>query len=400
MSTEGRTIGTVLAWQIAASTIFYGMFASTQFLPGAFDVSRLFVGVAVTALMLGYTVCLFPVGALVDGYGERVVMIGGLFGLSMGALGTAVAQSYAGLLLAMFVLGCVYAGAMPATNRAIMTGIPVKRRSLAMGVKQVGVTAGSGIGALLVTWFATTRFSWRGGFVAASVVGFVIVAVFAAVYRGESGTGTVQLFSVDGIDAGATYRGLVAAGGFLGAGLFTATGYVTLYVNEQLGMSVAFAGVTLAVMQVGGSAGRVVTGKVADHLDETPVRSNALVLSVQAILAVVLLTAITAVTSRLAILVAFALLGFTLLGFTGVYYACLGALVPADDIGSATAGGQTALNAGALVAPPAFGLLADYVGYRASWLLLAACTFVAFCILVVYVLKIGDANSTPAETTQ
>jgi len=51
-------------------------------------------------------------------------------------------------------------------------------------------------------------------------------------------------------------------------------------------------------------------------------------------------------------------------------------------MGGATAGGQLALTSGALVAPPAFGYLADTVSYRASWLFLAALVTVAAGLLV------------------
>jgi MFS family permease len=64
-------------------------------------------------------------------------------------------------------------------------------------------------------------------------------------------------------------------------------------------------------------------------------------------------------------------LGFFALGSTGVYYSCMATLVPVEQMGGATGGGQLALTTGALVAPPAFGYLADTVGYRSSWLLLA-----------------------------
>lgn len=379
-----RTVGLVLGWQITASTIFYGMFAATQFLPQAFDISPLFVGFAVTALMLGYTLCLFPVGSLVDGYGERPVLIGALMGLAGGAFAVTLARRYSVLLLAMFVLGCVYASAMPATNRAIVTNVPETHRGLAMGVKQVGVTAGSGLGAFLVTWFATTRFSWRAGFTVAAMLALVSVLVFVTAYRGDAGTGRVRLAAITDFDAGPAYRGLVLAGAFLGAGLFTTTGYTTLYVNEQPGTSATFAGTVFIVMQIGGSVARVATGQISDMMDAAPARANALVLVAQAVVATLLLLTITVVSSRLAILVTFFLLGGTLLGFTGVYYACLGSLVSSDDIGAATAGGQTALNAGALLAPPVFGVLVDAIGFHAGWGALAVSTLVATGTLVIY----------------
>lgn len=42
-------------------------------------------------------------------------------------------------------------------------------------------------------------------------------------------------------------------------------------------------------------------------------------------------------------------------------------VVPAKEMGGATAGGQFALTVGELVALPIFVCLADTVGYRGSW---------------------------------
>jgi len=84
--------------------------------------------------------------------------------------------------------------------------------------------------------------------------------------------------------------------------------------------------------------------------------------------------------------VAFAVLGFFVLGFTGVYYSCMATLVSAERMGSATAGCQLALTSGALFAPPAFGYLADAFDYRASWTLLAGGCLVA-SLLVVAVIR-------------
>jgi len=56
-------------------------------------------------------------------------------------------------------------------------------------------------------------------------------------------------------------------------------------------------------------------------------------------------------------------------------------LIDEGKLGAATAGGQTALNAGALLAPPAFGWLVDFRSYETGWLLLAACMAVAVVLL-------------------
>ncbi|MEM4780607.1 MAG: MFS transporter [Halalkalicoccus sp.] len=370
MARTTRLVSIVLAWQIAASVCYYAVFASTTFFREVFGLSNFLVGFVITALTLGYTLLLLPTGAVVDGYGERRVLIIGLVGMGLVALVIPFSPSFLALLVVVALLGTLYATAIPGTNRAIFENVPDGRRHLALGIKQVGVTAGSGISAVLVTSVAGTRFGWKAGFLVAGASAFLVAGVFALVYREETGTGTVSVPNPRTLFAQSDYRRLTAAGFFLGAGLFTTTGYTVLYV-ETLGASVGFAGVVLATVQVGGSAGRVLSGAVGDYLPGSERVATARILLAQAVGSTLAFVGVVLVDSPWTALVAFALLGFFVLGFTGMYYSCMSTLVASEEMGRATAGGQLSLNAGALVGPPAFGLLADFLGYGAAWLALA-----------------------------
>lgn len=171
-------------------------------------------------------------------------------------------------------------------------------------------------------------------------------------------------------------------GFFLGADLFTTTGYTILYVEESVGASVGFAGVVLAAVQVGGSAGRVLSGAVSDFLPGSERVVTTRILVIQAACSVLAFLGVILVGSPLVALVAFTLLGFFILGFTGMYYSCMSTLVDADEMGRATAGGQLTLNGGALLGPPAFGLLADVFGYDAAWSALASGGVIATLLLL------------------
>jgi predicted MFS family arabinose efflux permease len=365
-------VGLVTGWQGFASLCFYAIFAATAFVRADFGLSRTLVGVTITATMLGYTVLLFPAGAAVDGYGERRVMFGGLLGLALGAAGIAVAPSYATLLVALLVIGGAYATAMPATNRAILAVAPPENRNFAMSVKQVGVTVGSGLGAVLVTWIATTRFGWRAGFLVAAAVGVAFAVAFARLYRGDPGSGSLGLPDVRGLLSRPGYRTLAAAGFFYGATILTTTAYVVLYLTESVGVAAGLAGTTLALVQLTGSVGRLGGGALADRLPGGDARASALVLLGQSVFGGACFVAVTLVDSPLVAAVAFGALGLLVFGVTATYYACMTALVPSDKVGEATAGGQLTINAGGLVAPPAFGYVVDTTGYAAGWLGLAA----------------------------
>jgi predicted MFS family arabinose efflux permease len=381
-----RGVGLVTGWQLTASLAFYAIFAATAFVRETFHVSRAVTGTAITAVMLGYTVLLFGTGAAVDGYGERPVMLAGLLGIAAGCVGVAYAPTFPLLLVALVVVGLAYATAMPATNRAIVAASPPGRRNLAMNVKQVGVTAGSGLGAVLVTGIAATRFGWRAGFLVVAGVAVVVAAAFAVGYDGTTGTGTLSIPDVRGLLDDPAYRGLVAAGFFLGAAVFTTTGYVVLHMTESVEVAAGLAGAVLAGVQVTGSVGRLAGGELSDRLPGPPVRGPALVLAAQAALAAGSFLVVVVADAPLPAAAAFALLGLFILGFPGVYYATMTALVDDDEVGAATAGGQTALNVGGLVAPPAFGLVADAAGYDAAWTGIAVVATVAAVVVWLSVL--------------
>lgn len=180
-----RTVGVVLSWQVAASVCYYAVFAATPFFRETFGLSRFLVGLVITALTLGYTALLLPTGALIDGLGERRVLVVGLFGMGLVTGTVVLAPSYPVLLAVVFCLGVLYATAIPGTNRAIFESIPEGRQHLALGIKQVGVTAGSGISAVLITSIAGTHWGWEAGFLLAGVLAICVAALFSRVYAGN-----------------------------------------------------------------------------------------------------------------------------------------------------------------------------------------------------------------------
>lgn len=395
MSTR-RFIGLVTGWQAVASSCYYAVFAATPYIRDTFGLSRFLVGVVVTTMTLGYTVFLFPSGAVVDTYGERAVLVGGLAALGAGAIAVAVAPSVAVLFVAAFALGSAYASAMPASNRAIVTGVPPDSQGFALGVKQVGVTVGSGLSAVVVVTLAPRVATWELGLAALGTTALAIGGAFAVGYTGEPGSGRLELPDVAGLGANGPYVALVLAGFFLGAALFTTVGYLTLYLTEAVGVSAGLAGLGFLLLQVAASVGRIVIGGLADRLgrwaDWSRARAAATLLAGQVGVGAVLLGALTVPVPAA---VAFALVagvGATVLGYTGLYYTCLSALVADDEVGAATAGGQTTLNAGALVAPPAFGWLADAVSYRASWALLTGAVLAGTALVAVVVWLTGASE--------
>ncbi|MFC7235250.1 MFS transporter [Halosegnis marinus] len=371
-----RAVGAVAGWQAAASLCYYSVFAATTYFRGTFGVSRTLVGVLTAVATLGYTLNLFPSGAAVDGFGEKRVMVVGLGGLAAATALMGLAPTVLALGGAVFLLGTFYATAMPASNRGIVRSAPPGRENSAMGLKQVGVTVGSGAASLVVAGVATVA-AWQWGFGVVAVLAAGYAVVFLLTYEGGGGSGEWSLPDVASLRGNRAYLLLVVAGLFVGAVVFTTVSYTLLYADESVGVSAAAAGVVLAGVQATGSVGRLGAGALADRLGGG--RGAATVTAAQAALAAVLFGVLAFGSPSPAVAVVLLLgVGVTILGSTGVYYSCMAAVVGDDEVGAATAGGQTAINAGGLVVPPAFGYLADTAGYGAGWALLAGCGVAAF----------------------
>nr|WP_255359031.1 MFS transporter [Haladaptatus sp. R4] len=268
---------------------------------------------------------------------------------------------------------------MPASNRGIIASAPNGRENLAMGLKQVGVTAGSGVASLVITGIAAVTI-WQLGFWVIAVLAGGYALGFAVTYGGTSGEGTMSLPDFSDLRTNGPYLLLVVAGLFLGASIFAMLGYIELYVKDGLGQTTAIGGIVLALTQVMGSIARIGAGSAADRLGGA--RGSATVAFVQIAGGAVLFAALaTGISSFPLAIVVFAGLGLSIYGSTGVFYSCLSGLVDGEDIGAATAGGQTAINVGGLIAPPVFGALVERSGYGLGWELLAGMTVVSALLL-------------------
>lgn len=276
------------------------------------------------------------------------------------------------LLIGVFVLGSAYSTAMPATNIAVAERAPSGSYNLAVGLKQVGVTLGSAFAAFVVAALAAFTLEWQFGFLIAAVAATVIAIGFFVAYEGASGTGDVSFPDVRALWGNRALMILAAAGFFVGAGVFTTTGYVVPYLESNTTASAAIASTVLGVTQLTGSAGRIGAGALADRMRGSAATASIRVLSGQSGLGAVTIAAIPTLAMPSAA-VGFAILGVGLLGVTGLYHGALVALADADESGAATAAGQTTVNLGGLVIPPVFGYLADTAGYSAGWYLLAVC---------------------------
>lgn len=390
MTPSWRGVALITSWQTVASLGYYTVFAATGIIRSVFDLSELYVGLFVTATMVGYTLALLPSGALVDAYGDRRIMFGSLAALIVGLVGVTIAPSYPTLLVAGMVLGAAYAPAMPASNRGIVAAAPTGHANLAMGIKQVGVTTGSAIASVLITSVAAVA-AWQSGFLLVAMTCGAFALLFVVRYQGVTASGQIHRPDFDALRGTAGYLPLVAAGFVVGATIFTTLGYTILYAEDIVGLGVAAAGGVLAVTQLTGSVGRIIAGSLADRIGG--IRGPLLVIATQLLGAGVLfgLLGFEPSDPRVVTLI-FIGLGVSLLGSTGVFYSALTSLVDRSAIGTATAAGQMAINIGGLVTPPVFGVMVESTGYGSAWAIPAVLSVLA----LVAITQVHRQVSVPA----
>jgi MFS family permease len=381
-----RIVLLVTVWHIAASACYYAIYAGTPLFRNAFDLSGFEIGLVITALSLGYATSLLPFGIATDRFGERRTLTVGLFGLAVGVLGVTLAPTYWLLLAAAFAVGLMYGSATPGTNKAIFDGIEEGSQHRAIGIKQIGPTAGSAIGAVVVTGLAGLFF-WQFGFFLTAAAAAAIAALFLLLYRdSERAEATVPDFR--GLLSNRPYVVVLLAGFSIGAAFYTATGYTVLFVEESVGATVAVGGLVLASLQVASSVGRIGAGTLADVLPGAPRTRTGALLFVQATGGGLLFLLLPFSDTVLLAGIAFAGIGLCILGSPGLYYSCISTLVPEDELGAASAMGQLSMTLSGTVAPPIFGYLVDVSGYLAAWGFLGGLSFLAGALLLAVTLEL------------
>jgi ACS family hexuronate transporter-like MFS transporter len=135
-----------------------------------------------TSFLISYAIMYVIGGRLIDFLGTRRGMMIFLSGWSVVNMLHALARSAMHFTLFRFMLGAMEPANFPAGVKAVSEWFPMKERALAVGIFNAGTALGSAFAALLVPWIAL-YWGWRWAFVVTGALGFVWIAIWAAVYR-------------------------------------------------------------------------------------------------------------------------------------------------------------------------------------------------------------------------
>jgi len=342
------------------------------------DLTRFQVAFLIPSIYLSGLLFSLPGGRLADRLGVRRSFLGGLAVAAIGLLAAALAPGFLAFLACLFVAGSGWSVVNPSLGKAIMDAFPVSERGIAMGVKQMGLTLGGLVAALVLPAIAA-GLGWRYAVGACSVVVAVPVALgwrpLAAFHAGARGTAsTVGESDVTSSWWWARRPALVvffAAGFVLGMVQGAVLSYLPLFTIQGLGFDKIGAGLLVAASQAGGAVSRLVLGAASDRWAAGR-RSRWLAFTGAVGAVIFLVYAVWPATSAgLAGLLAFAT-GVGAYGWVGIFFVISVEAGGRGQAGLLSGVAFASIVLGLLVGPPIFGLLLEgFDSYAVAWAVFA-----------------------------
>jgi MFS family permease len=369
-------VGLAVATQATLSMVQWGLGAFAPELTERFSLSPTELGAVLAAASLGNAVAHVPAGAAVDSFGPRLPLIlGGLGSGGLVLLG-GLASHAALLAVALFAAGVGAAMVAVAGTVTVFEAVPRNRRGLAMGMRQMAVSFGGLLAAILLPALGSAggvplALGVCGAASAATAVGFGLVSGPRARRAGEGVKAALRVSVTPGVPR------LIFCGVLLMCPLSALLSFSVVALRDA-GAGRAAAGGAFVAITVAAMVARVSWGRLADTLRFG--RRGALV-------AVAVWSAVAGIGTwfvwplgSAAGIVALPILAVGALGANGVVHLIAGELAGPAAAGRAIGWTSTALFGGfALWAPP-LGALADATGYRAMWLAGAVTSIAAIAV--------------------
>ncbi|WP_088006093.1 MFS transporter [Indiicoccus explosivorum] len=383
-------LGWLLAAQIMVAFVGRSLAPLGVLIEEDMSLTKAQIGLLPAALFLGQSATAIPAGFLVDRVGSKKLLF--LLSLTLGLsfMFMTISNIYWLVLLLVVIGGVGYGTMHPTSNKGIIYWFPHKRGT-AMGVKQMGVTFGSALSALLLLPIATV-WGWRPALFGACVLLIIAGTVAYKFYQDapheenlDSKNKKPTSFLRSALQM-LKHKPLVlvstAAMGLTGSQLILNT-YLVLYAYEEIGISLVLSGILLVVSEVSGSFGRVAWGMISDNLFHGKRIIVLVIISVLSIVAAVGISLIPSGASFWIMVPITVLFGFCISGYNGIWMNAATELVPPEQAGIASGFTLTVGSWGVIVGPPLFGYIVDLTGtYTFSWLFLAGVLLVVIALLL------------------
>ena len=389
-----HTAWKMLVWlliaQVMVSFVGRSLAPLTILISEDLTLSNTQIGFIPAALFLGQSLAAIPSGLLVDRLGSKKQLFGTVVLLAISFILISFSTNFFVMLLVIIVGGGAYAAMHPTTNRGILYWFPQRSRGTAMGIKQMGITVGSALAALLLLPLAK-EFGWRPSLFISCLVLLAIGALVAYYYQDASESAIKRAPSISRNKFSEDLRVIlknrqvlflsISAMGLQGAQLCLTT-YIILFAFEQLEMTLILAGLLLVLAEVGGSIGRVAWGVISDRFFAGNRMIIMFIVTALTGMCALVCALLLPSTPLLIVLITVFVFGFSISGYNGVWMTIIVELVEKEKSGLATGVTITISSWGVLIVPPLFGFIVDHTdSYADGWLFIAILMVVVMVIL-------------------
>ncbi|NDL65889.1 MFS transporter [Acerihabitans arboris] len=257
---------------------------ANQAIRGDLGLSATEFGVLLSAFSLSYGIAQLPSGILLDRFGPRIVLGGGLFFWSlMQALAGSV-NSFSHFIMLRVGLGIGEAPFMPSGVKVISDWFHPKERGVPVGIFNSSTTLGQAFAPPILVALLLA-FGWRTMFVMIGVAGILIALCWCVWYRNrerfpltaeerqylDASEKPRNVTRLTFREWGSLFKRRTVWGMILGFSGVNYTGWLYLswlpgYLQAERGLSLANTGWVAAIPFLFGSIGMLVNGMVADRL--------------------------------------------------------------------------------------------------------------------------------------
>jgi len=252
--------------QAALAASAYGLSAIGPAIQARYRLDLVQTGAALTAIMLGMALTNLLWGFATDRFGERRTLLVGLGGATAAMLAASAGSGYVRLLVALGLTGMLGCVAVTAGGRSIMAWFDPRERGLALGIRQMMVPLGGGMGAiglpiLLIRFGLAACFVALGLCLGAATISAIWMRRAPRVSRVAPTPGPSPLRDPR------IWR-VASAGGLMMAGQMSLLTYLTTFLTHHRGLELTPAATLLAVLEGIGALGLVAVGRLSDRLGQ------------------------------------------------------------------------------------------------------------------------------------
>lgn len=396
-STKDRTI----LLTTFTGTYFFAAFAALSFAPllpfihEDLLLSNTKLGLFTSILYLGALISGIPSGFFSDRWGVPAAISAGLViqGIFMGFV--AFISSFYLMVFMLFIAGLGYGSVNPATSIGIIKWFETKWRATAMAIKQMGFTAGNMAAAALLPAIAEIV-GWRNTIViiAISVFScgvinyFCYPAKFKKNYKcvnKPSGSTSLKKNKAAWKNKQIIFWSVLSV--FFAAVQLSGTVYMTVYLVDRFEYSKVMAGMFLSITQGGGALGRLIWGRISD-LYFSDHREKEIILVGFIAASTCIAFGILPVNTNLVVMgIVAVVFGFTAIGFNVLFLTHIGEIAGPEKAGQAIGFWVTIAYIGAVISPPLFGMVVDFIGFPKAWVSLGGLLMAAMVYTLVYTSK-------------